>query len=1467
MKSNFRRFAALSLAGILTLQLVSPIFAYQAGTSGSSSSGGGSVSYVPSTPPSSSDTPVSGVTPDTSGDSGGGSGSGGDTFIGNGCYCDCDCDKYEEYSVYTPKVTLLHNVNALIAHNDGKSVYYIPTLDDLPFNLGDTALSISEKDGTEHRFALVYDGMFDAEAAFSTAKSTETTNNDKKKNYAVFHTSKDLVNDADTGSLAVNTIGTDILLTNEKFTVQNQNGTNIFDYVPYLAGTADLTGSQVVMDLYKSLGVFEYRVQYSYSQDENWETNSSPILQELDFLTSKYGGTDGFDISESRCDVSVSRTFPSYYWERFQKDGVNVGKQYTDTTSLSNITHVDASLNKSTSVTLAQFVNCAAALMNLYGEAAVSEAELEQFEKAYPMLMATSGELTELERGSLKYLVIKGIISEDELVNANWRAPVHLLTAGNNDGNSILEWLGRIASPDSRLSMKEPAYVPAALAEAGYAGTTVELSDADATELVVQSLDSANSYDLLVEYANNVNDGFVANNRSCYVTYNFKDAATDKTYTTDKKSTTGLANLSANQSNDPNEEKIKELNDVDDEEVEQVLQSAGMLLATGTVGLSGLKPAPSLNDLTSAKSKDLYYYMGPEEFDGKKYYHFKISKNITVESTNIKIIAPATSDVASLYMAGKPNKNGEIKFTKVLNGGGKTASSYTFNEGLQVAGGGVIPLGAINPLTFDSEGFDRSYLDANAFTQYPFIPEPSLANEQYIYSLYVKSESGMKKYFVDNGTSTSADGVKVNWSDMVVGNEGNYDFITGDTRSLKVDYTGKPSNVTVQCYIEKIKYDYKKSQNKTVKKDGYFIQILTNNKAAVESWELISKRLKKKNGVYVDSENNEAYVKTTASGQVSTLVSCERLKNAGYITSYQELTEDVFVLTAGSYENNIVINSKDKYIIVGNTVILPNGKDEMTFYTKDENLGWMICLEACLGWAGSYSYVRDSANATIITNDSLYGYDATSQVNSLKTVTQCFPKSTIKTMWTDYQEISGFNMTSTYALAPFLIVMDMSNGSSNGRNDWLFVWHRQNAILTTGTKITIPKKQNKFAREKFTELLTGEKNKDMFESVDSEVYCMTAYHLNTTNKQENVNQFPTKESESYLPGFSYHQLKRKGIGKDETVTSGWVYNPPEYTKLSSALNAYAKAAKKGCAISKTDSSVMSSQAGVKLVIPIFSLNGVYYDANVNFTGASEGDYLPVGTMAGKVVSTNSKGDVLKLDDNGFYQKDTSQTSADGLEVFTAPVAQFAALKGMGTASVSDLNTGAIYFGTSRCRLINGKVSFGDLNSSIPTDTTAIVSYLSTGNSTVYVISTGTSALSGILNTVNTVLEYSLTDPDNLVDWTNYRMTRALAGADAWSSVALMFVIQILPRIVGLLFMLLMILSLIAPWAPWQKICRNTFDVYKFLTLGHQTVDTIDLKRMFIVSLICSIFMVMIYTGTLFEFMMFVAKFIIAFYQH
>lgn len=1439
MKRKLYGITAFSIAALLTLQSVSPVLAYKAGSQGSSSSSS-SVS-VPTSPPASSSSNVSTVTPVTE----------ESTYIGNGC--SCSCTPLNNYTVYHPKVTILHNVNANIAKLDNKSVYYIPTLADLPFDLGNSALSVKEKNGKTHNFALVYRDLFDAETAFANDKSTTSSD----KNCLSFFTTKDFVSDNSTGSVAVNSIGPDILLVNEKFKVDKAGSGHRFSYLPSIAGTAPLMGDEVVMDLYKALGVFEYRVQYTFAKDEHWDTNSSPILNEIDFLTDT-AGTDGLDISESRCDVSVSRTCPNYYWKRYKKDGVNTGIQNHDMYSLSDLVHVNSPLQKDSTVTLAQFMNVAVALMNLYGEAAITDAELQQFESSYPMLMATSGELTDAERASLKYLVIKGIIEEQELVNANWHSPVHLQPKGDDDGNYIITWLGRIARPESRVSMKEPVYVPPTLAEAGYAATPVEFSDPDVTELVVKPVSECNSYDLLIEYSDALS-GTLDDTRSCFVAYaDDIDSASTQTYTTSNfsssQSTRGLFTNSASLSIDI--DKLKEENNVDSVD-EDTLQSIGLLSAEGMVALSDANIAPSIAEVGTVIDdiSNNYYYVGTREFDGKHYYHFKISKSFKGTTT----LNFETNKSSAWFYATVRSGSGYVpllQYTQSSSGKKQAIKTISCKDKLNIAGGGVIPLGATKPETFESEGFDRSFIDANALAHQPMVKLP-MADEQYIYSFYFKKNSSLKKYFGSKQKKETG----VDWTKML----NNEKLRLNENVSLECKPTKDGEPVTVTCRIEL-------AMTKNNKK-CYFVQILTNSKETVEKWSLIKKQSKSKK-LFVDSDDNNAYVLADNNGSLQTMVSCETLKNAGYINAYQEVSEDVFVITVGTYNNNIVLNKKYNFVIAGNTLILPKNRENTILYTKDPDKGWLICLEACLGWSGTYSYLRDSSNGTIISNDSLYDFDATTQTNSLKSITTFFPSTMTKAMWTDYKkvgkngtEVSGLNMTSTYALAPYLVVMDMDQDATNMRSDWLFVWHRQNAVISSKSKVETITKKDKFAREKFASLISTETNDvgDLFDSIDSKSYCLIAYKLNVPEKKVNVNHTPDKSTDEYLAGFSYRQLSRKGIGKNASVTSGWTYTPIKFSTVTKGLAAYARAARHGYYYKNSVKEEASSQEKTALPIPIFECNGVLYDANVNFCGTTEGDYLPLGTMVGKTLSSSSASKLYSLDDKGHYQVD-SNSSADGYSIFTAPVSQFAALKGMGSTKVNELRSGAVYFGTSRCRLIKGELTLGDMSTSIPNDAPAVISYFSTGNNTVYCITSGTSSLSNVLERVETVLEYAMTDPDNIVDWTNYKMNRAIANADAWSSVALIFVLQILPRVAMLMFMLLMILSLVKDWKPWQKLCHNTFDVYKLLTLGHQSVDTIDTKRVFIISLVCAILMIMILNNTLFEFMMYIAQFLIVLFQ-
>lgn len=87
------------------------------------------------------------------------------------------------------------------------------------------------------------------------------------------------------------------------------------------------------------------------------------------------------------------------------------------------------------------------------------------------------------------------------------------------------------------------------------------------------------------------------------------------------------------------------------------------------------------------------------------------------------------------------------------------------------------------------------------------------------------------------------------------------------------------------------------------------------------------------------------------------------------------------------------------------------------------------------------------------------------------------------------------------------------------------------------------------------------------------------------------------------------------------------------------------------------------------------------------------------------------------------------------------------------------------------------------------------------------------------------------------DWEQFFHDIGIQNADDWLTIAIIAVLNILPRIFMFAFILLMGLSLIANVKPWQVFCDKVFDPYKLLTFGRKDVHTIQLKMVFLYSII------------------------------
>lgn len=109
------------------------------------------------------------------------------------------------------------------------------------------------------------------------------------------------------------------------------------------------------------------------------------------------------------------------------------------------------------------------------------------------------------------------------------------------------------------------------------------------------------------------------------------------------------------------------------------------------------------------------------------------------------------------------------------------------------------------------------------------------------------------------------------------------------------------------------------------------------------------------------------------------------------------------------------------------------------------------------------------------------------------------------------------------------------------------------------------------------------------------------------------------------------------------------------------------------------------------------------------------------------------------------------------------------------------------------------------------------------------------------------------------DWGQFFQDVGLQNADDWLTIAIIAVLNILPRIFMFAFVLLMGLALIANVKPWQLFCDSVFDPYKFLTLGRKDVHTIQLKMVFMYSIIALALFGLFQNGIILEVIAWVAR--------
>lgn len=368
-------------------------------------------------------------------------------------YADCDCGGgpfhviVDNWQTHRPRVTALRSLNAYLATDKGQTVYYIPTLDQLP-GIEDATANTTDYLGKNQRFAAVYDGYFDQMCYQALVRKEDGTYSNTP--VIALSEGKDKIRE-------LTTLGYDFLLTSEAISdvqVINEdvNATYTVHKLDAEHGYVDL--NTAIMDIYKAVGQEKYDITYVFTPDSEMTIENSPIQREINLnLAIK----DPIDNSAGKAWVFATRTNPNLYWKQAVYDGV-----IWDAEAISNKPSNVSGANsvKSAEVTLADFCQYAYNIMNIYGEPVMTASERSILLQLYGPVVPYQA--CEGASQAIEALIAKGVISpEEDSKYLNWNSKI--------DTGYMLTLLMRIKDVNARTAYKDVQItLDASLIEEGF---------------------------------------------------------------------------------------------------------------------------------------------------------------------------------------------------------------------------------------------------------------------------------------------------------------------------------------------------------------------------------------------------------------------------------------------------------------------------------------------------------------------------------------------------------------------------------------------------------------------------------------------------------------------------------------------------------------------------------------------------------------------------------------------------------------------------------------------------------------------------------------------------------------------------------------------------------------------------------------------------------------------------------------
>lgn len=1365
---------------------------------------------------------------------------------------------------------------------------------------------------TRHKFAIVYTGDFDTEVKANRVSELYQDQLDTdKREYAKTDSSRAL----ELIGYDLLLGDEDLVVGNPNPDDEKKNHFTI-EYSPTVVGSARLSAMVCVMDLYKAMRVNEWKVRFFYGEDSSIKLATHPIYKDITSnLFSSEFNSDGICTGEGATWVWATRTVPSMYWTRARHDAIFDGgaHTYTDANYLGSKTSVSFRKNRDESVTMSEFMQMAYAIMNLYGEPVLTQSEIDALLTAYGAYIPSDINAEALE--AFKYLAAKGIVDPTTVVldeEVTFADIEPILVRIYDEGSRLTIKNQAVLSKFLNENNFSPAdmYGDTDVEDAGeiidpentwYYDTLVEMNDGTTFKLErVGNIDYTKSHEdkftssmtgsseqtvssnfgkeltamqnlLVDETAPTINDWtFVGTEKHDIqvptVSGNDGKLGTPKTYNFYrfhlKKACKDEIEVKYDvQHSDFSDSEIN--NDPDKLSNDSIKSFKVNLKAVPAIGLKGgvylMDPVTSKvsNHFTFSDVGFDYTYVDQDREEKAK----NTNSGATAEGAPSLIVNDTPSDDPSagddsgvpnpVYSEdntavkldlGNPAEKGDKPGNKYVQpaenrkrvkqgtkpdpksntdtGTSDTYKAFLTDEQLRI----LESLG--DPITVGDADHDKSKLTY-------------LADYRYVYYIipldsYADTFTDPNKHILYNPTKSAAKGLKstdpgcIDITEAII--SASPDAHDIGNIWVPIGQAGADQESISTVTMTDDNYDVVAIIFKTTHKPSYILNHITIGSKAYVSSKAVQGFYRADDGTY--------------------LVDADYLQKQKLIQGYRKLSEGKYVLYTNKFgATNIVVSNagNQRYIIIGNTYYNPD-PDDVILTTYNNKL--YINPVALTGWTKPKKVLTLWGTILPLTNKLVTNIRLKLKVTKC-TVINPYPESTYHVGYVSAvqgnQIHRGISAMINNPFANYLVVM---NGGFKKNNDkWqtdcdhLYVWYPKTMQIASNKLEVVA---NEDAAKETLRKETGINLSD----IDTSLYVLQMYTLtrdvnNTShNEPDGGCRYVAATVDTNLGSYVY--------------SAGYIFETIKTTNYNTALEDYYKTINQDDHIA-VPIALLNKKRAVSLLVNQYKIG-------------TEGEPITIGK--GPDFSDPDKNTLLqvKIDSNKkvTYADTTDSVDMKELNIIPAPAGIFRTLN-LGVSGRVDQIKNNMYFGTSKARYDDGNIYIGEKQLNIGRAATAYMTYYAPSSS-VYLlpfrlaasgnppeeetVSGNDGGGGGGSTSMNDLLyngfTYEINKPEWLVDWEKFDYDRMVSHLDDWTSILLFAVMSILPRIALLLFFVLMLLSLIVEVRPWRMFCERVFDVYSFLTFGRANVNTVNLKSLFITSMIGFALMLLIVDGTFFK---------------